>query len=70
MTSKESDLIIPIDVINIDKININNNKFTYNDKTYTDFELKILLDKVNLFLNKYDKISIVSEQLMNLLIEL
>jgi hypothetical protein len=70
MTSKQFDLIIPIDTINIDKININNNKFTYNDKEYTDFELRIFIEHVDLILNKYNKVSIVSEQLMHLLIEL
>lgn len=70
MTSKHFDLIVPIDTINIDKININNNKFTYNDNIYTDFEFKILLDNVELYMTKYNKVSIVCEQLMNILIEL
>ncbi len=70
MTSKQFDLIVPIDTINIDKININNNKFTYNDNIYTDFEFKILLENVELYMTKYNKVSIVCEQLMNILIEL
>ncbi len=70
MSSKQFDLIIPIDTINIDKININNNKFTYNDKVYTDFELKILIENVELYITKYNKVSVVSEQLMQILIEL
>ncbi len=70
MTSKQFDLIVPIDTINIEKININNNKFTYNDNVYTDFEFKILLENVELYMTKYNKVSIISEQLMNILIEL
>ncbi len=70
MTSKQFDLVVPIDTINIDKININNNKFTYNDNVYTDFEFKILLENVELYMTKYNKVSIISEQLMNILIEL
>ena len=70
MTSKQFDLIVPIDTINVDKININNNKFTYNDNVYTDFEFKILLENVELYMTKYNKVSIISEQLMNILIEL
>jgi hypothetical protein len=70
MLTNEFDLIVPIDTINIDKINVNNNKFTYNDKAYTDFELKILVENVELYMTKYNKVSIVSEQLMHILIEL
>ena len=70
MTTKQFDLIVPIDTINIEKININNNKFTYNDDVYTEFEFKILLENVELYMSKYNKVSIVSEQLMNILIEL
>jgi hypothetical protein len=62
--------IVPIDTINIDKININNNKFTYNDGIYSDFELKILIDHVELYITKYNKVCINCEQLMNLLIQL